>query len=415
MVRIAWLDASVAEQQRMRELAGLFHERETRDELGLGPVRESLGSTCFPGSSTLHTRARYLLFLPWLRLLAYERGAAAATIGEEIRRLEQQLSHHMLTHSREADLTGLFGARGQNVDRWACDVYNGLLIEHGILLDPAVPGSRRLIAELGLEDITARTPHPSLPAPPPDFPLIEDGFRLSAAESSWLKERILTAHPHTVLAHFLHHPPSPDSSTPWDDPAAATISGPAAEHLRMAEQFSVTLHGAQLLYNLLLARAQQELFTQQGTPEAAAASPEEYLERLQHWAHKAREVTQRLGPWDPAETLEAVQVQQGRRVTAGLRGFLTEWTQVLRAAGPEGISTSAEAEQLVRRRENILKRTQSRFTNRSLLASWSGATGAGLATMRWGASVQRILLDIHQGLETAPAEDFLVGSEVAHA
>jgi hypothetical protein len=63
--QLSWLDSSRAEQQRMRELLNMFSEQESRDELGIGQVRDAFGDLLFPGTSTLHTRARYLLIVPW--------------------------------------------------------------------------------------------------------------------------------------------------------------------------------------------------------------------------------------------------------------------------------------------------------------------------------------------------------------
>lgn len=36
------------------------------DPLGLGPVRDALSETLFPGISTIQTRARYFPFVPWI-------------------------------------------------------------------------------------------------------------------------------------------------------------------------------------------------------------------------------------------------------------------------------------------------------------------------------------------------------------
>ena len=62
---ITWLDVSSDEQRRMRELAAMFTQRDSRDELGIGQIRDGISDALFPGTSTLHTRARYLLFVPW--------------------------------------------------------------------------------------------------------------------------------------------------------------------------------------------------------------------------------------------------------------------------------------------------------------------------------------------------------------
>lgn len=64
---VTWLDISADEQKRMRELASLFTLRDSRDELGLGLLRDSIADAVFPGTSTLHTRARYQLFVPRAR------------------------------------------------------------------------------------------------------------------------------------------------------------------------------------------------------------------------------------------------------------------------------------------------------------------------------------------------------------
>ena len=63
---LAWLDYSEADQRRAREIVAMFSQRESRDELGLGRIRDTLSDTLFPGTSFLLTRARYLLFVPWL-------------------------------------------------------------------------------------------------------------------------------------------------------------------------------------------------------------------------------------------------------------------------------------------------------------------------------------------------------------
>ena len=42
------------------EIVDLFREKGTLDELGIGAIRDAFADRFFPGTSTLHTRARYL-------------------------------------------------------------------------------------------------------------------------------------------------------------------------------------------------------------------------------------------------------------------------------------------------------------------------------------------------------------------
>ena len=57
-----------------------FRERDTRDELGIGVVRDALSDLMFPGTSTVQTRATYFLLVPWcyLRAEEYARRTSAA-------------------------------------------------------------------------------------------------------------------------------------------------------------------------------------------------------------------------------------------------------------------------------------------------------------------------------------------------
>src|SRR3954451_3177605 len=63
---LAWLDFSEQEQQRVLGVVELFRDRDTVDELGVGSVRDTFSNLLFPGTSTLHTRMRYVLFIPWI-------------------------------------------------------------------------------------------------------------------------------------------------------------------------------------------------------------------------------------------------------------------------------------------------------------------------------------------------------------
>ena len=65
----AWIDFSDTERQRMMDVIRLFHQQDTRDELGIGSIRDAFANHFFPGTSTVQTRARYMLFIRGLRAL----------------------------------------------------------------------------------------------------------------------------------------------------------------------------------------------------------------------------------------------------------------------------------------------------------------------------------------------------------
>ena len=64
-----WLDYSERERRKMLDVVDAFREHDTRDELGVGSVRDAFADMLFPGTSTIMTRARYFLLVPW----AYQR------------------------------------------------------------------------------------------------------------------------------------------------------------------------------------------------------------------------------------------------------------------------------------------------------------------------------------------------------
>jgi hypothetical protein len=64
MSMFVWLDYSEHERRKMLDVVDLFREHDTRDELGVGSVRDVFADMLFPGTSTIMTRARYFLLVP---------------------------------------------------------------------------------------------------------------------------------------------------------------------------------------------------------------------------------------------------------------------------------------------------------------------------------------------------------------
>ena len=52
------LDYSEHERRKMLDVVAKFPERDTRDQLGIGAVRDSFADQFFPGTITIMTRVR---------------------------------------------------------------------------------------------------------------------------------------------------------------------------------------------------------------------------------------------------------------------------------------------------------------------------------------------------------------------
>jgi len=59
----AWFDHSESDRRKALDVVDLFRERDTRDELGIGTVRDTLADSLFPGISTIQALAEHLLFI----------------------------------------------------------------------------------------------------------------------------------------------------------------------------------------------------------------------------------------------------------------------------------------------------------------------------------------------------------------
>jgi hypothetical protein len=62
---LTWIDHDAKARERSLRILSLF-KTTTRDELGLGAIRDSFADQLFPGTSTIQTRLRYMLFVPWI-------------------------------------------------------------------------------------------------------------------------------------------------------------------------------------------------------------------------------------------------------------------------------------------------------------------------------------------------------------
>ena len=92
-----------------------LEEPETLDVLGLGAVRDAFSEMLSPGTSTIQTRLRYFIFLPWIfARLEVERVPQA----EFARRLRQDEARLILRHSIDGNLQAVLDEHGHVLRDW---------------------------------------------------------------------------------------------------------------------------------------------------------------------------------------------------------------------------------------------------------------------------------------------------------
>ena len=127
----AWLDFSDRDRKRALDAVDLFREEDTRDELGLGVIRDAFADRFFPGTSTIQTSARYFLFVPWLFQLLKPADREPVRFAQRVRQLQDQLRRSLM---KGGELVGVIGYRaGGNVQRLPSSVYWQGLRRLGIL------------------------------------------------------------------------------------------------------------------------------------------------------------------------------------------------------------------------------------------------------------------------------------------
>src|SRR3546814_13724285 len=92
MSSLAWIDFDEAERQRAQRIMALFQERDSRDELGLGAIRDAISDHLFPGTSTIQTRLRYMLLIPWIFRMLEGRDGSERELSAQARALEVRLT-----------------------------------------------------------------------------------------------------------------------------------------------------------------------------------------------------------------------------------------------------------------------------------------------------------------------------------
>jgi hypothetical protein len=407
----SWLDYSEAERRKALEIADTFKSRDTRDELGIGTVRDALANILFPGTTTIQTRARYFLFIPWIYLgleqklrkklfnskeelansarrdeialidILKSSDDSDGTIGVEARETLKRLPSNIYWYGM-----GSWGIRRIDASQ---DEYHKRLVRFGPPVTSARKGS-----DDGNDQGVAYNWHPALLSiKPSDFPQ-EASFRLTLTESDFLKERIKgkkgrNASLLAVLAD--ENKPWGRVDFAWEHELAVNKNLPPelGRVLSHARNFSEVMHGAALLYNLMLARRYYESFSnwEEKIPF--------YEAEIGKWASMISARRDAYDTWDRQQQFWQIIVSQNAGVHRRTVEFIDDWLKLaLTSVNPADVASNGSAQTLLLNRERSHKPTgMARLVNVNAMRLWSGAAGTAQLDFRWGVS-QRLLTDI---------------------
>ncbi len=380
---LTWIDHDPAEAERMQRILALFQVRETRDELGLGAIRDSFADQMFPGTSTIQTRLRYMLFVPWMYRRFEEEHVPSREVASRGRAFELSLVRPLLKHD---DPYGVFGrTAGGNLKRlpssvywaglgtWGIRKFGGSQGQYHSSLDEIRRLRERRARTADEEDARnlSTTWHAGLPPEPADYPDRLD-FRLRREEAEFLIDRIKNSQTGSLLADLAPAPGEVEVELPWDHPDKGSFDTRHRELLDHAKLFSETMYGAAILYNLMLA---EQMPKGEKKDEWLAGRHED----LAGWASSLDASTVRAWRLDQLWQLVG---RGGYAITRRTRAFVETWVG-LSCERPRKLAEATEARETVRQRERYLKGARSRFDNPSALERWNGLAGMTPLSYRW--------------------------------
>lgn len=391
MSAIGWVDFDEAERERAQRLMQLFTDQDTRDELGLGAIRDSISDHLFPGTSTIQTRLRYMLFIPWIFSGLDGRRDTREIVAQA--RADQIRLRDALVAGKQNN--GVIGVNaGPKLKRLPASVYWSGLGNWGIRRFPgsieayiaSLPAWRNVPAKdhpnddhgAGGRAISAW--HSRLPDPPTDL-LKTATFKLEDHEAAFIVDRLVDSNPDSLLAFLAGRGDRADADDVWTHPHLADFPARVRRLILHAQIFSEATHGASLLYNLLLSELRNN---------------EQWVDRYKGQLDRWREDfdAARLRNWSLDDFWAEIR-HPAHQVLEPTRRFVTQWVELLRTT--RGLARGrAQADGAVVTRERRLKGAQSRFANRAARDRWQGSSGAYRLQFRWP-QARRHLQDLARG------------------
>jgi hypothetical protein len=396
-----WLDQSDEQRRKVLDIIDLFREQGTVDELGLGTIRDAMADILFPGTSNLMTRSSYYLFVPWTYQRLEQQKVPSSEIAAKARREELKLIERLL---ETGETEGVIGRRARGgLKRLPSSVYWAGMKRLGICqfdgsqdsyhrsLDRFYQRRHQAVQTDDRERIGGGRPnwHARLPEPRPDWPT-SARLALAATEAEFVRDQISLSAPASLLAHLVRaHDVPGDVPFPWAHPRMAEFSARILWQLGHAQNISEIMHGAALLYNLILA----ELTSKDDLEQ-------EYRTKLSEWTTIVAGRDVYLRNWNRGDAWACVE-SEGGRIPSLTKEFVNRWCDLVLEVGPAAIPGNDGARLLVKNREKRLKGPLARIENLRPRELWQGASSAQRLQFRWS-NAAVIIEDVVSALRGTP-------------
>ena len=262
-MKFGWIDFSPEHRKKLETVLDLFQDKQVLDELGIGPVRDAFSNTMFPGTTTIQTRAKYFLLVPWIMQEVERDTRKVQDYRKSLHELEYQLIDILC---KGEDLDGIIGRYSRRtLKRKPSSIYWNGMKAYGIINWPGSMESylqymrrHRLFAtpsyaspEEKEEEEAPAYLWASVPRPPEGWKE-HLSIHLTFEEAQFLKRQIIQKQRGSLWATILADDKYEVLDYPSIEPLAEDLTLPEGQrHLvQLAVQFNQLMKGALILYNI---------------------------------------------------------------------------------------------------------------------------------------------------------------------
>jgi hypothetical protein len=406
---VGWLDYNDDAARKMNETLRALDEPSTLDPLGLGSIRDAFSDVIAPGTSTIHTRLRYFLFIAWICQRIEKSDTTATQFASRLRNDEATLIECLKAGGEKAGVQGR--SSGKNLKRMPSSAYWGGLGIWGLRhRDWSIADYGRNITQLraskkadGADETISNsltTIWSKIPPAPADFLSSGIEFKLTTQEAEFIIHRIRESNPKSLLAFLCENPRlAKDTDFPWEI-NQDSLPDDLKKLLFDARNVSELTLGPQLVYNLLVAR---RAGTELGRDVEDDVGYQ--LELLNDWAETITSRQDELVEWAKQLNVLWIDLNTNANITKRAADipkrasdFVAKMIH-LALDDPHKFAEDPTVHEEVRRRELGLKQNRSRFKNPEALKEWNSPGFGGQLSYRWRIA-ESYLSDIAIALES---------------
>jgi len=395
----SWVDFSDEDREKMVQIIRQLRQPDTIDELGIGSVRDSIANILFPGTTTIQTRAKYMLFVPWILKKMEKNKVPSENISQRVRQEEIKLCNSLLKMGFKDGVIGAIA--GEGLQRFPSSIYWAGLQTWGIRkfrgsLNDYYQGLNSYYhlkkGNITFDDQKVLLHHDfgenwdgGLPESPEELPG-KEGLDLTKNEAQYLLEKLSINCRESLLTNIIYLHKTARNDLVWENTFIDKLNHDLPIKVMHAQNFSEIMQGAALVYNYLLAekKESEELINK-------------YKERLAEWQIAMSSRAEIFLNWNLEHFWTLVYSERTINVPSRTKRFIDQWIGIVLKNINDIFTNKEEINHLIYEREKEVKGRRARLRNPDYLAKWSGASGTQQLDYRWHV-VKKIVHDIILGL-----------------